>query len=72
MKKQIRIYGSATSLGNPVDVAYDNYTKTIFVAERLNGGGKILTFDLPNTNVNTMPISSRPEPGASSIYLFRE
>ncbi|MFN3753905.1 hypothetical protein [Flavobacterium sp.] len=72
MKKQIRIYGSATSLGNPVDVAYDHFTKTIFVAERLNGGGKLLTFDLPNSNVNTMPTSSRPEAGVSSVYLFRE
>ena len=72
MDKQIRIYGSNTFLGNPVDVAYDNFTKTIFVAERLNGGGKLLTFDLPNSNVNAMPSSSRPEPGVSSVYLFRE
>lgn len=72
MSKQIRIYGSNTFLGNPVDVAYDNFTKTIFVAERLNGGGKLLTFDLPNSNVNAMPASSRPEPGVSSVYLFRE
>lgn len=72
MNNQIRIYGAATSLGNPVDVAYDNFTKTIFVAERLNGGGKLLTFDLPNSNVNVAPTSSRPEPGVSSVYLFRE
>ena len=72
MNKQIRIYGPATSLGNPVDVAYDNFTKTIFVAERLNGGGKVLTFDLPNSNVNAAPTSSRAEPGVSSVYLFRE
>ncbi|MBP6558186.1 MAG: hypothetical protein KA213_07450 [Flavobacterium sp.] len=72
LNKQIRIYGSNTSLGNPVDVAYDNFTKTIFVAERLNGGGKLLTFDLPNSNVNVAPASSRLEPGVSSVYLFRE
>lgn len=72
MNKQIRIYGSNTSLGNPVDVAYDNFTKKIFVAERLNGGGKLLTFDLPNSNVNAMPSASRPEAGVSSVYLFRE
>ncbi|MEK8181198.1 hypothetical protein WMW71_12675 [Flavobacterium buctense] len=72
MNKQIRIYGAATFLGNPVDVAYDHFTKTIFVAERLNGGGKVLTFDLPNSNVNAAPASSRPEPGVSSVYLFRE
>ncbi len=72
LNKQIRIYGSATSLGNPVDVAYDNFTKTIFVAERLNGGGKLLTFSLPNSNVNAAPASSRAEAGVSSVYLFRE
>lgn len=72
MKKQIRIYGSATSLGNPVDVAYDNFTKTIYVAERLNGGGKVLTFDLPNANVNAAPTSTRAEAGVSSVYLLRE
>jgi len=72
MNKQIRIYGSATSLGNPVDVAYDNFTKTIYVAERLNGGGKVLTFDLPGSNVNAAPTSSRAEAGVSSVYLLRE
>lgn len=72
MNKQIRIYGPATSLGNPVDVAYDNFTKTIFVAERLNGGGKVLTFDLPRSNVNAAPTSSRAEAGVSSVYLLRE
>ncbi|MEO5777727.1 MAG: hypothetical protein ABIQ27_12545 [Flavobacterium sp.] len=72
MNKQIRIYGAATSLGNPVDVAYDNFTKTIFVAERLNGGGKLLTFDLPKTNGNYAPTSSRAELGVSSVYLLRE
>lgn len=72
LNKQIRIYGPSTLLGNPVDVAYDHFTKTIFVAERLNGGGKLLTFDLPNSSVNTMPKSSRAEAGVSSVYLFRE
>lgn len=72
MNKQIRIYGPATSLGNPVDVAYDHFTKTIFIAERLNGGGKVLTFDVPTSNVNAMPTSSRTEAGVTSVYLFRE
>ncbi len=72
MKDQIRIYGAATSLGNPVDVAYDNFTKTIYVAERLNGGGKLLTFNLPNANGNYAPATSRAEAGVSSVYLLRE
>jgi len=72
MNNQIRIYGSATFLGNPVDVAYDFITRQIFVAERLNGGGKVLTFDLPNANANVAPANSRAEAGVSSVYLLRE
>ena len=72
VNKQIRIYGSATMLGNPVDVAYDNFTKKIFVAERLFGGGKVLTFDLPKSNQNVAPVSSRNEAGVSSVFLLRE
>jgi len=72
MNQQIRIYGPATSLGNPVDVAYDYVTRQIFVAERLNGGGKVLTFDYPNAGGNYAPTSTRPEAGVSSVYLLRE
>lgn len=72
LNKQIRIYGSNTMLGNPVDVAYDNFTKKIFVAERLFGGGKVLTFDLPKSNQNVAPVSSRNEPGVTSVFLLRE
>jgi hypothetical protein len=69
---QLRIYGSATMLGNPLDVAYDSVTKKIYVAERLFGGGKVLTFDLPTTNVNAAPVASRDEAGVSSVFLLRE
>ena len=69
---QLRIYGSATMLGNPLDVAYDSAAKKIYVAERLFGGGKVLTFDLPTANVNAAPIVSRDEAGVSSVFLSRE
>lgn len=69
---QLRIYGSATMLGNPLDVAYDSAAKKIYVAERLFGGGKVLTFDLPTSNVNAAPIVSRDEAGVSSVFLSRE
>lgn len=72
MNKQTRIYGSQTLLGNPVDVAYDNFTKQIYVAERLNGGGRLLVFDLPRSNTNTTPVDMRNEAGISSVYLYRE
>lgn len=72
MDSQIRIYGPATSLGNPVDVAYDYITKQIFVAERLNGGGKVLTFNAPDANADLAPSSSRAEAGVTSVFLLRE
>ena len=72
MNKQIRIYGLASTLGNPVDVAYDNFTKQIFVAERLNGGGKVLTFDLPKSSGDYTPTNSRAEAGVTSVFLIRE
>ena len=28
-------------LGNPVDVAFDEETRTIFIAEAANGGGRV-------------------------------
>jgi hypothetical protein len=53
-------------------VAYDSSSKKIYVAERLFGGGKVLTFDLPTANVNAAPVASRDEPGVSSVFLLRE
>lgn len=72
MDSQIRIYGPATSLGNPVDVAYDYITKQIFVAERLNGGGKVLTFNAPDANADLAPSASRAEAGVTSVFLLRK
>ncbi|MGV3459549.1 MAG: hypothetical protein ACO1N9_03740 [Flavobacterium sp.] len=69
---QNRIYGTNTSLGNPVDVAYDSVSERIYVAERLNGGGRVLTFARPqSSSQNAAPIHSRLEPGVSAVYLSR-
>jgi hypothetical protein len=69
---QHRIYGPSTMLGNPVDVAYDSATNRIYVAERLNGGGRVLTFDAPMTGTfDSAPLQSRAEPGVSAVYLSR-
>lgn len=69
---QVRVYGPNSSLGNPVDVAYDNVTNNIFIAERLNAGGKVLTFALPMTTSDATPLNSRTEAGVSSVYLIRK
>ncbi len=72
MSNQFRIYGPNSTLGNPVDVAYDNVTDKIYIAERLNAGGKVLTFALPTTTSDAMPLDSRMEAGVSSVYLIRK
>lgn len=72
MTNQVRIYGPNSTLGNPLDVAYDSVTDNIYIAERLNGGGKVLTFTLPMTTGDAMPTNSRLEAGVSSVYLLRK
>lgn len=72
MSSQRRIYGANSTLGNPVDCAYDSVTDKIYIAERLNGGGKVLTFNLPTMSGDATPINSRLEPGATSVYLLRK
>lgn len=70
LSSQKRIYGSSTLLGNPVDVSYDDDTNIIYVAERLNGGGQVLTFAYPTAaQVNVAPVTARIEPGVTGIYL---
>lgn len=72
MTNQVRIYGVSSTLGNPVDVAYDSVTNYIYIAERLNAGGKVLTFALPTNSGDATPLNSRTEAGVSSVYLIRK
>ncbi|MBC8644620.1 hypothetical protein H9W95_12855 [Flavobacterium lindanitolerans] len=73
MSKQKRIYGPNSLLGNPVDVSYDEQTNKIYVAERLNGGGQVLSFAYPTSaQSDVMPLTARLEPGVTGIYLRRE
>ena len=72
MSNQVRIYGTSSTLGNPVDVAYDCVTNYIYIAERLNAGGKVLTFNLPTNSGDATPLNSRTEAGVSSVYLIRK
>lgn len=70
---QKRIYGPNSTLGNPVDVAYDHVTNKVYVAEKLNAGGRVLTFTLPNSSVpvDAAPVHARSEAGVTSVYLSR-
>lgn len=65
--EQARIEGPNSSLGNPVDVAYDGELNVVFVAERASEGGKILAFQMPKTSGDASPFYSLNFAGASSI-----
>jgi len=66
---QIRVSGTSTLLGNPIDIAYDHKTQTVYVAEV--GNGKVLGFsDVLNSNGNVLPTIHADLMAASSIYLF--
>ena len=66
---QIRVSGDKTYLGNPVDVALSVDEKKVYVAERANGGGRLLIFDYPTENCNTKPVANVDYEGASAVYL---
>ncbi len=69
LAEQLIIEGDATFLGNPVDVAIDINRMMIYVAERANGGGRILGFAMPTTSGNFAPTYNAEVPGASAVYL---
>lgn len=68
---QVRISGSNTLMGNPVDVAYDSKNKMIYVAEAGNGGGRILGFSNTSAGGNTAPAYNSALASASSVYLSK-
>ncbi|UCS92695.1 hypothetical protein KZP23_18725 [Echinicola marina] len=72
MAQQARIEGSNTFLGNPVDVAYSAKSQMIFVAERANGGGKVLAYNYFSSNGNPSPAFNQQVAGASAVYFHEE
>lgn len=72
LTNQIRIYGPNSLLGNPVDVAYDPATKKVYVAERLNAGGEVLTYNYPTASGDSTPANVRVEAGVTSVFVLRK
>ena len=68
LAEQNRIEGSETFLGNPVDIAYDTQSDMIYIAERANGGGRVLGFINPTMSGSLMPSYNDSFAGASAIY----
>ncbi|SFC81099.1 hypothetical protein [Algibacter pectinivorans] len=69
--QQTRVSGSATLLGNPVDVAYDADTQTVFIAEAGNGGGRILAFNNIGSGGNIAPVVNNSLAAASSVFISK-
>ncbi|MEM1328828.1 MAG: fasciclin domain-containing protein [Bacteroidota bacterium] len=72
LNQQTRMAGSNTFLGNPVDVAFSEELDMIYVAERANGGGRVLVFAYPTVEGNVLnwtPLMNIPFAGASAVYL---
>ena len=67
--EQFRIEGPLTSLGNPVDVAYDVSNEMVYVAERASGGGLILGFESPAQDGDVSPTYNQAFAGASAVYF---
>lgn len=70
LTSQKRIYGPNSTLGNPVDVAFDDDNNKIYIAERLNAGGRVLSFAYPTAaQSDATPLTARSEPGVTGVYL---
>ncbi|MGJ8745728.1 hypothetical protein [Polaribacter sp.] len=72
LAEQIRVAGANTLLGNPVDVAFDNETNTVFIAEAGNGGGRIVAFNNISSGGNVSPSYNADLAAASAVYLHKE
>ncbi|WP_089666854.1 hypothetical protein [Gramella sp. MAR_2010_147] len=69
MSNQTRVSGLATLLGNPIDVAYDHKTNTVFISEV--GNSKVLAFsNALDLTGNIVPDVSNDLAAASSLYLY--
>jgi len=67
--EQVRIAGDATQLGNPVDIDFDYKDRMIYVAERANEGGKLISFSVETSGGDIVPEWTLDFAGASALYL---
>ena len=70
--QQTRVSGASTLLGNPVDVAYDGESQTVFIAEAGNNGGRILAFSNIGSGGDVTPSYNSSLSKASAVYLYKE
>src|SRR5690554_8185696 len=66
---QVRVSGNLTKLGNPVAVDYSYSRQPVYIAERLNGNGKILFFTDVEAGGGLSPSLEVDFKGASSVFF---
>lgn len=73
VSQQTRYAGSATMMGNPVNVEYDAESDTVYVAELANGGGRVLAFGNVSSSMggNMSPSINNSLSGVSSLYFYK-
>lgn len=64
---QVCVAGPSTTLGNPIDVAYDSETDAIYISEV--GNGKVLGYTAIGDGGDLAPSYSQDLMAASSIYF---
>lgn len=69
---QVRVAGAATFLGNPISAEYDAVNDIVYIAERANGGGRVLAFASVQAGGDLAPAVNNELAGASSLYLYQE
>lgn len=68
---QTRVSGVLTLLGNPVAAEYDAENQIVYIAERANGGGRVVSFTNIEAGGNVGPTMNATLSGASSLYLSK-
>ena len=69
---QVRVAGATTFLGNPISAEYDAVNDIVYIAERANGGGRVLAFASVQAGGDLAPTVNNELEGASSLYLYQE
>ncbi|MFC7357314.1 hypothetical protein ACFQO1_06420 [Jejudonia soesokkakensis] len=69
---QTRVSGALTLLGNPVAAEYDAENQIVYIAERANGGGRVVSYTNFEAGGNIGPMMNATLSGASSLYLAKE
>ncbi len=69
LSEQVRISGPNSSLGNPVDIGFDQDRNMLYVAERASKGGQVLGFSASLGNGDATPSYISAFAGASAIFV---